>query len=84
MFPKTNPTSTQAWKALSNHFEEMKPIDMRQLFTEDPARFKACSLESGDILFDYSKNNINSRTKELLLNLAEECHIKDAINAING
>ncbi|MBP9097499.1 MAG: glucose-6-phosphate isomerase [Ferruginibacter sp.] len=82
MFPKTNPTSTQAWKALSNHFEEMKPIHMRQLFTEDPARFKSFSLESGDILFDYSKNNINSRTKELLLNLAEECHLKDAINAM--
>ena len=46
MFPKTNPTTTQAWKALSNHYEEMKAMNMTQLFENDPARFKSFSLES--------------------------------------
>ncbi|MDO8994476.1 MAG: glucose-6-phosphate isomerase, partial [Daejeonella sp.] len=37
------------------------------------------SISFGDILLDYSKNRINSQTHDLLLQLAEECGLKDAI-----
>eukprot|EP00611_Tribonema_gayanum_P028274 TRINITY_DN7222_c0_g1_i1.p1 TRINITY_DN7222_c0_g1~~TRINITY_DN7222_c0_g1_i1.p1 ORF type:complete len:182 (-),score=5.02 TRINITY_DN7222_c0_g1_i1:368-853(-) len=53
---------------------------MRDLFAADSDRFKKFSLRLGDILFDYSKNIINQKTLQLLLQLAEDCKLKDAIH----
>ena len=85
MFPKTNPTTTNAWKVLTAHYEEIKQVPIKQLFAEDGQRFSSYSLQFGDILFDYSKNNINSKTRSLLLELATECKLGEAIPAMfNG
>lgn len=81
MLPKINPTNTQAWFLLQKHYEEeMNRRHMRDLFAADADRFKKFSLRSGDILFDYSKNIINQKTLQLLLQLAEDCKLKDAIH----
>lgn len=53
---------------------------MRELFAADPDRFKKFSVVLGDILFDYSKNIINQKTLQLLLQLAEDCQLKEAIH----
>ncbi len=81
MLPRINPTNTQAWFLLKKHHEEeMSRRHMRDLFAADPERFKKFSLVSGDILFDYSKNIISQKTLQLLLQLAEDCKIKDAMH----
>jgi glucose-6-phosphate isomerase len=49
---------------------------------KDNTRFKQFSITFGDILLDYSKNRINSETHELLLKLAKECELKQAIEAM--
>ncbi|HEX8332695.1 MAG TPA: glucose-6-phosphate isomerase [Segetibacter sp.] len=83
MFPKINPTNTQAWLLLKRHFtEEMQRNHLRKLFFADTERFKNFSLEFNDILFDYSKNIINKKTMQLLLQLAEECKVKEGIDAM--
>ena len=80
MLPKTNPTNTQAWLLLKKHqSEEMRNITMKRLFSEDENRFNKFSISFGDILFDYSKNIITQKTLQLLLQLAEDCKVKDAI-----
>ncbi len=85
MLPKINPTSTQAWKELKDHFSEMKKNHMRDLFRNDPDRFSKFSMCNKDIVFDYSKNIITNKTMQLLLRLAEECKVKDAIASMfNG
>ena len=86
MFPKVNPTTTQAWLLLKRHFEEeMQRMKMKSLFDKDPERFNKFSLRFNDILFDYSKNIITPKTQQLLMLLAEECHVKEAIEAMfNG
>jgi glucose-6-phosphate isomerase len=85
MFPKINPTTTRAWQELIKHAAEMKSTSLRELFRQEPDRFNNYSLQHGDILFDHSKNIISARTKELLLQLAEECKLKDGIEALfNG
>ena len=85
MFPKQNPTETTAWKALSAHYEEMKKVHLKQLFADNPQRFTHFSLQTGDILFDYSKNNLNQQTRALLIQLANECQLKQATDAMfNG
>jgi glucose-6-phosphate isomerase len=78
MLPRTNFLSTNAFKALSLHFKEIKNYKLKDLF-KDPKRFEEFSISFGDILLDYSKNRINSQTHELLIQLAEECGLKDAI-----
>ena len=45
---------------------------MRDMFDDDPKRFNKFSLELNDILYDFSKNRINSETLDLLLQLANE------------
>src|SRR5690242_220457 len=85
MLPRINPTSTAAWRHLTDHAAEMKNMHMRDLFKNDPGRFKKFSLCLDEIVFDYSKNIITEKTTELLLQLANECKLKEAIEAMfNG
>jgi len=85
MFPKINPTETDAWRQLKEHYEEMKDLSMKKMFQEDADRFSKFSTSIDDIVFDYSKNKVNDRTISLLLKLAEECRVKEAIQAMfNG
>ncbi|MBE4951129.1 glucose-6-phosphate isomerase [Chryseobacterium culicis] len=78
MLSKINPTQTNSWKALNEHFGG-NDFDLRTLFQYNPNRFNEFSLQRDNYLFDYSKNLIDSRTKDLLLQLAEESQLKDAI-----
>jgi len=85
MLPKINPTTTQAWKKLSSHAEEMKAVHMRELFTQDPDRFKRYAHCFHDILIDFSKNIITEQTVSLLVALANDCQLKAGIDAMfNG
>jgi glucose-6-phosphate isomerase len=85
MFPSINPSQTTAWHALRTHFEqEMRLMHMKRLFEEDPERFGRFSINMGDLLFDYSKNIITTETLNLLFQLAKECHLKEAIDAMFG
>jgi len=80
MLQSINPTNTESWKKLNDHFLTMCSKHMTELFKEDADRFKKYSLKFGDILLDYSKNIITEETKKLLIELAEECNLKDAID----
>ena len=82
MLKNINPITTNAWHKLSDHFQEMKKVHMRALFSQDPNRFNRFHIKFGDFLFDYSKNIITEETMELLYQLAEECKINDAIKRI--
>jgi glucose-6-phosphate isomerase len=60
----------------------MANIHMRDLFARDPERFERFSLHLGDILFDYSKNRITADTMALLLDLARQSGLDEAIEAM--
>ena len=80
-FPSINPTETNAWKALKDHFESIKAEKMKDWFAKDPQRAEEFSIAWKDVYVDYSKNRITAETKQLLLNLADEVKLKDAIEA---
>lgn len=82
MLPKINPTSAPSWQQLQAHYHEIKEKQLRELFKEDTNRFEKLSLQKGDILFDYSKNIITDKTLDLLLQLANECKLEEAISAL--
>ncbi|WP_312716554.1 glucose-6-phosphate isomerase [Sphingobacterium multivorum] len=89
MFPKINFTKTEAYTNLAQHFGSLSGLsnnseknDLRTLFAADPARFEKFSIAFEDILLDYSKNRITAETKALLVQLAKECGLEEAIAAM--
>ena len=82
MFPNISPVETLAWKKLQADQQYMKGIQMKSLFTEDRERFQRCSIIFGDILFDYSKNLVNEETFAHLLDLAADCKVWEAQQAM--
>tara|TARA_B100000929_G_scaffold47919_1_gene34468 strand:- start:44 stop:1687 length:1644 start_codon:yes stop_codon:yes gene_type:complete len=80
---KVNPTQTKAWKALQAHFEDIKNVQMKNLF-EDQSRAEAFTLKWEDFYVDYSKNRITEETKTLLLDLAKEMNLEEAKAAYFG
>jgi glucose-6-phosphate isomerase len=79
MLDKINPTDTTAWKKLTAHYKTMKSRHMRDMFRKDPRRFSKLSLIFEDITIDFSKNILSGRTLKLLLELARECRVRNAI-----
>ncbi len=77
-----NLTQSPAWQALAQHYLEVSELHMRDLFARDPQRFARFSLRLGDILFDFSKNRITERTLALLLDLARQADLAQAIEAM--
>lgn len=82
MLHRQDPTQTVAWSRLQAHFEHIKNYHLREWFAADPDRFNAFSFRLGDLLLDVSKNRLTAETMDLLLQLAEECHLTDAIEAM--
>jgi glucose-6-phosphate isomerase len=83
MFPKLTPKDTTAWQQLQQHYDkEIKGTHMRSIFKADPGRFSRYSLRLDDILFDFSKNIVTDKTLELLRQLATECKVKEATEAM--
>lgn len=74
-----NPTKTQAWKELEEHFTEMKNISMRELFKNDSKRADKFTFNGLGLYVDYSKNRINEKTMSLLVNLAKEMKLEQEI-----
>jgi glucose-6-phosphate isomerase len=76
----TNPSGTKAWQDLREHSFEIQSLSMKEMFQEDNLRAEKFHLEWNDFLVDYSKNIINDKTMEILLALANEMNLKEAIS----
>lgn len=79
---KTPLDKLNAWKALQDHFNEIKDVHLRELFANDQTRGMRFTLEAEGIYLDYSKNRITNETLNLLLDLANEagvCEHRDAM-----
>lgn len=82
MLPKINFTTTSAYQYLVDHFIAVNETSIRDFFTQDEERFRKFSILFNDILFDFSKNRINETTLALLVQLAKECKLDEAIKAM--
>ncbi|WP_032091968.1 glucose-6-phosphate isomerase [Necropsobacter rosorum] len=78
-----NPTTTKAWQALQQHKADFAATTIQQLFAQEPDRFAQYSLTfHDDMLVDFSKNNLNQQTLRLLRQLADECALSEAVEAM--
>jgi glucose-6-phosphate isomerase len=85
--------TTPAWQALVAHAAQIKPRNLRELFSEDTQRFSGLSLRLGEVLFDYSKQRVSRETIRLLADLARTADLSgniermvagESINASEG
>ena len=75
----TNPTKTLAWQNLQKRFQEMNTASMKEMFANDSTRTEKFHFQWNDFVVDYSKNIIDQETMSLLIELAKEVHLKEAI-----
>jgi glucose-6-phosphate isomerase len=80
----SNPTDTKTWKLLTEHFDKNQEVNLKTLFNQNSERAKDFSIVWNEFLVDYSKNRINRETMDLLVQLAEELKLKDAIEKYFG
>lgn len=85
-----DPTKTTAWQQLSAHYKDMTSFNLREAFVISPDRAQELTLVQDDFFVDLSKNLIDIKTQELLVQLATACGLEQAIEsqftgkAING
>ena len=65
----------QAMADLKAHLKKAAPTDMRRAFDRDPKRFATLSATAEDLLLDYSKCAVNTRTMKLLAALAKAADV---------
>ena len=75
-------TTLPAWQALRQHRESMQTFSMRDAFAADAKRFSQFSMSTCGLFLDYSKNLVNEETRELLVRLAREAGLEQAILAL--
>jgi glucose-6-phosphate isomerase len=75
-------TSKPAWKALKAHYPKVCPLHLRQLFADDPKRGERYAVGAAGLYLDYSKNRITEETIRLLIQLADECGLREHIDAM--
>jgi glucose-6-phosphate isomerase len=80
--PVSRPTERPAWRALAAHHDRVRGLHLRQLFADDPTRGERLVVEAVGVHLDYSKHRITGETIPLLVRLAEECGLRDRIDAM--
>lgn len=76
----TNPTTTEAWKKLQAHFETIKSKHLKDMFKSDANRANDLTLKWEDFYVDFSKNRVTKESIDLLIELANELDLKNAIS----
>ncbi len=81
--PSVEPlTGSKAWKALQTHYEQVRDVQLRELFAADPERGERLTVEAVGLFFDYSKNRITDETVKLLIGLAQASGLQSRIEAM--
>lgn len=74
-----NPTTTPAWHKLQQHFDQIKENVIVDSFASQPDRLAELSRHWDEFFVDFSKNRMNAKTLELLLELAQQTGLEKAI-----
>jgi glucose-6-phosphate isomerase len=75
-------TATPQWTALTNHYEKVKDLHLRELFAGDPDRGRRMTVQAVDLYLDYSKHRVTVETLELLIALVEAVDLRGRIEAM--
>ena len=79
-----NPTTTEAWQKLQQHFLDIKDTHMLSWFEANPNRANDLRIKWDDFYVDFSKNRITKKTLSLFDDLAQDIQLQDAISKYFG
>ena len=79
--PTHKPNDLAAWEALNEHFKSQKSLDIQSCFDQDPTRLDTLSIAWEDFYVDFSKNRWTPQTKELLIDLAKQAGLAEAVES---
>ncbi|WP_116813439.1 glucose-6-phosphate isomerase [Steroidobacter cummioxidans] len=79
---KETAAKNAAWQALIQHQKQIGTLHLRTLFAEDAKRGERMAAQAAGVFLDYSKNRITDETLRLLIDLAQQCGLKDRIDAM--
>lgn len=80
-----NPTLTNSWKKLKEHFNQISKQKIEDHFNMNKNRGKEFSTNFNEIHFDYSKNKINRETINIFDDLLKEINFSDSVKSyFNG
>ena len=77
-----NPTGTSSWKKLQAHYNDQKTQSLSGYFKNDADRAETFTISLDQIELDYSKNRIDHKTMELLVELAKELDLANGIEQL--
>ena len=69
-------SASRPWLALEQHCAQIRDLDLRTMFAEDPYRYPDLTVEAAGIFLDYSKNRLNAATLTSLVELAKYCEVE--------
>jgi glucose-6-phosphate isomerase len=75
-------TGLASWKKLSDNYKKVSRIHLRDLFRSDAERGNRMVIDAQGVYFDYSKHRINDDTIKIFVKLAEECGLRQKIDAM--
>ncbi len=75
-------TQLKTYPKLLKHYEEIKEVHMRDWFSKDKDRASRYFVQLESLSLDYSKNRLNDTTLKLLFELANDCSLKEKIEAM--
>src|ERR1022692_3079715 len=75
-------TDPPTYNALQSHYQQVQQRHLRDFFEKDPARGERMNAEAAGLYLDYSKNRITEETLRLLSALAEDCGLRERIDAM--
>ncbi len=67
---------TTAWRSLARHADVLRARTIGALFEEDARRFERFSREAEGLLLDFSRQLLDERALELLIELAEQTEVR--------
>ncbi len=77
-----DPITTAAWGKLQTHFRTTKDISIKSYFVKDEKRKERFSIDTDAVKLDFSKNRIDQKAFDLLIDLANEVDLKDGIEKL--
>jgi glucose-6-phosphate isomerase len=78
----TRLTERRAYSALREHHDAVRDVHLRELFAADPRRGERLTADAAGLYLDYSKHRLTDETMRLLVALADECGLRDRIDAM--
>lgn len=67
---------TSQYNLLKKHSVFLNGMSIKDLFSDNPKRFEEFSTSLGDIVFDYSKNQLDKKAMDFLIKMAESLDLK--------